>query len=275
MNVISVRPDGPLREHVYWLAYYDGFTARDRGFRMLPEGTVDLLIPLAGRTTITAGASQGGGVNVGEPALIGAQRGYSMYDTSECSRAFGIVFTPGGAARFLGPRVGELTDSIVPARDALGSNVSVLHERLLADSEPIRMFGTAETFLRGLFDPDLRYAAEISYAVSAIRRGDTDRVSLVDFSEQTIGFSHKHFVELFRRHVGLGPKRYQQIVRFNRMLERCLRSPRMPWSRLAREFGYADPSHLVKDFRRFAGMTPGDYLRAPWTHRQVLAETDL
>lgn len=273
MRVISARPTGPLSTYVYWLAYYDGFAPEDRGFRMIPEGTVDILFPLEGQTTIATSASRDRGVTISEPSLVGPQQSYSIYDTSQSVRAFGIVFTPGGAARFLGSQIGELSNSIVPARDVLGSEVRVLHERLLENQDPSRIFGVAEAFLRKRFDPELRYAEEIDFAIAAIQRGETANVSLADFAENAIGFSPKHFVELFKRRVGLAPKRYQQIVRFNRMLERCRLSPGITWSRLATAFGYVDQSHLAKDFQRLAGVTPGEYLRATWTHRQVFAET--
>ena len=273
MRVISVKPGGPLTNYVYWLAYYDGFTAEDLGFQMMSEGTVDILIPLEGRTTISSGVSSNGAVAVAEPVLIGPQKSYSMYDTSLCSRALGIVFTPGGAARLLGPRIGEITDSIVPAREVMGETFRILHDGLLEDRDPTRMFSIVQAFLRRRFDGELRYAEEIDYAISAIRRGKTANVSLIDFAEKTIGFSHKHFVELFRRHVGLTPKRYQQIAHFNGMLERCRLSPAVPWRQLAETFGYADTSHLFKDFHRLAGMTPGDYLKRVWSHRQVLTAT--
>ena len=272
MRVISVKPRGPLSDHVYWMAYYDSFDADDTGFRMMSEGTVDILIPLEGQTEITACASNQGLVAVSEPALVGPQQSYRVYDTSKCTRALGIVFSAGGAARFLGPQIDVLTDSIAPAADVLGPGIRALHQRLLEESDPTRMFAVVQAYLRARFDPELPHAQEIDYAVSAIRRGQTDGRSLVSFAEKTIGFSHKHFVELFKRSVGLTPRRYQQIIRFNRMLEYSRQSPGVPWTRIATTFGYADPSHLAKDFHRLAGMTPGEYHRAPWTHRQVLSE---
>lgn len=57
----SGRPAGLLRDYVYWFAYYDGFTEQDHGFRMIPEDTTDVLIPLEGRVSITSGASGEGG----------------------------------------------------------------------------------------------------------------------------------------------------------------------------------------------------------------------
>ncbi|TVQ21307.1 MAG: AraC family transcriptional regulator [Spirochaetaceae bacterium] len=272
MRIISATPAQPLGDHVYWIAYYDSFDANDTGFRMMSEGTVDLLIPLEGQTEITASASKKGLVAVAEPALVGPQQSYRIYDTSRCTRALGIVFASGGAARFLGPQIDALTDSIVPATDILGPDIRALHQRLLEESDPQRLFRIVEAYLRGHFDPDPQHANEIDFAVSAIRRGQTAGISLVDFAEDTIGFSHKHFVELFKRSVGLTPRRYQQLIRFNRMLEGSRLSPGVSWTEIAAAFGYADPSHLAKDFHRFAGMAPGEYQRSVWTHRQVLSD---
>ncbi len=272
MNVTSVRPAGLLGKSVYWFAYYDGFGAADHGFRMLSEATVDILIPLEGRTVVAANQSNLKVVAAAEPLLIGPQKSFNLYDTSMCSRAFGIVFAPGGAARFIGPQAGRLTNCILPARDVLGPRLRILHDRLREESDPGVMFQIAEAYLRTHYTPDLKYAAEIDYAISAIRDGKTAHTSLVDFAERTIGFSHKHFVELFSRHVGLTPKRYQQISHFNSVLRRCRTSPHLTWRELSTLFGYADPSHLSKDFHRFAGMTPSDYLSKDVSHRQVLSE---
>jgi len=125
-------------------------------------------------------------------------------------------------------------------------------------------------------DRPLRHLGErsgIRNRVHAGRSGETANISHADFAQSTIGFSPKHFVELFKRHVDLTPKRYQQIIRFNRMLERCRLYPSVTWSRLAPAFGYVDQSHLAKDSHRLAGIAFGDYLRATWTHRQVFFET--
>lgn len=274
MNVISALPSSRLRDYVYWFAYYDGFTPGDLGFRMIPEGTVDILIPLEGFAMISSGGSNNSRVEAARPALIGPAQAYTVYDTSSCSRAFGIVFKPGGSARFLGAEVQALTNSIIPADDILGPGVRVLRERLLEEPDPRRMFGIANSFLRRRFEPELRYAEEIEYAVAAIRRGDTFGSSLMDFAENTIGFSHKHFVDLFKRHVGLSPKRYEQIVRFNHLLVHTRHSGQINWKHLAPAFGYVDASHLSKEFRLLAGMTPGEYLRMTWTHRQVVADAE-
>jgi AraC-like DNA-binding protein len=76
-----------------------------------------------------------------------------------------------------------------------------------------------------------------------------------------VGWSRKHLLLQFRDHVGLPPKTLARIIRFNRTL-RCLEGIEAPhWAEIAHACGYYDQAHFNRDFRAFAGTTPGDYLR--------------
>ena len=80
--------------------------------------------------------------------------------------------------------------------------------------------------------------------------------SVVDRS----GYSHRRFVALFREAVGLSPKRYSRVLRFRAALARLAGRPAPPpWADLALEAGYSDQAHFNRDFREFAGVTPGEY----------------
>lgn len=63
----------------------------------------------------------------------------------------------------------------------------------------------------------------------------------------------------FREQIGLTPKAYANIVRFNRALE-LARGPKATWAEIALDCGYYDQSHLVRDFQRFAGRAPATLL---------------
>jgi hypothetical protein len=65
----------------------------------------------------------------------------------------------------------------------------------------------------------------------------------------------------FALEVGLNPKRFNRIDRFQRVLEKVHRLPDPEWGQLAVEHGYFDQSHLIRDFLEFSGFSPADYLR--------------
>jgi AraC-like DNA-binding protein len=73
--------------------------------------------------------------------------------------------------------------------------------------------------------------------------------------------SHRQLSRVFRQRVGLGPKALIRLGRFQRAL-RLLDNPgRRSVAAVALRTGYYDQAHLARDFRLFAGVGPGRYLR--------------
>jgi AraC-like DNA-binding protein len=84
------------------------------------------------------------------------------------------------------------------------------------------------------------------------------------------GCSHRYFTARFRHDVGLKPKTFCRLQRFSRVLETLAEEPAVGWAELAAAEGYADQPHLTRDFREFAGLSPGSYRRrAPVEPRHV------
>jgi AraC-like DNA-binding protein len=75
-----------------------------------------------------------------------------------------------------------------------------------------------------------------------------------------VGFSPRHFIELFNDQVGMTPKVFCRVRRFQRVLSQIQRHDAR-WAELAADCGFYDQAHLIRDFREFCGMTPGDYLK--------------
>jgi len=77
---------------------------------------------------------------------------------------------------------------------------------------------------------------------------------------KNLGISNKHLIEQFRRLVGLPPKIMGRIARFQQVVDTCRGQQAIDWPDLAYASGYADQSHLIREFRRLAGVTPSDFL---------------
>jgi AraC-like DNA-binding protein len=76
------------------------------------------------------------------------------------------------------------------------------------------------------------------------------------------GYSHRHFIAAFERETGLTPKRFCRVQRFRKLLADAASRPALSWTDLALAHGYSDQPHFNRDFRTFAGITPGEYRRA-------------
>ncbi len=109
---------------------------------------------------------------------------------------------------------------------------------------------------------DAPASRELDWAWHALRRsGGQLRIATL---AGELGWSHRHLIARFRREIGLPPKTVARIVRFERALRLARREAEPSWAEIAHACGYADQAHLIRDFRAFAGTTPGAWT-APLT----------
>ena len=80
---------------------------------------------------------------------------------------------------------------------------------------------------------------------------------------QSLGVSRQHLALQFRERVGLNTKTFAMVCRFRRASAavRELRGAAVDWAAMAGEWGYYDQSHLIHEFRMFAGETPEAFAR--------------
>jgi AraC-like DNA-binding protein len=68
--------------------------------------------------------------------------------------------------------------------------------------------------------------------------------------------SPRNLRRAFHEVVGLSPKAFTRIIRFQRALDAASDRAEVDWSEIAIQTGYYDQSHLIADFRALAGATP-------------------
>lgn len=77
---------------------------------------------------------------------------------------------------------------------------------------------------------------------------------------ETACLSEKQFNRIFREYIGSSPKEFTRIVRLQRALFLLQQNPSVPFARLAYDCGFADQSHMIKEFKAYSGYTPAEYL---------------
>jgi AraC-like DNA-binding protein len=78
----------------------------------------------------------------------------------------------------------------------------------------------------------------------------------VDGLSRDLGVSCRQLERMFRERVGLGPKRFAKVLRFQSVFRRAA-FEEGPWAMLALDCGYYDQAHFIRDFRSFTGRSPG------------------
>ncbi|MDC6171171.1 helix-turn-helix domain-containing protein, partial [Paucibacter sp. XJ19-41] len=129
-----------------------------------------------------------------------------------------------------------------------------------AEAAPLRVLDLFEAALLALLarlaTPQPRLPAAVAFALAAFARGQR-----VDAVVQASGFSHRHFNALFGAAVGLTPKAFCRMQRFQTLLAALAADPARPLAQLALDAGYSDQAHMSREFSGIAGLTPGAYRR--------------
>jgi AraC-like DNA-binding protein len=242
-------PQGALASFVrgYSVRALDGGDA----YVMLPNGEVELVVQkTAGRALVHVLGTRS------ERAVKAAE--------ANGTQAIVVRFRPGGAYPFFGVSLAELTDRGVPIDAVWGAEGARLREALAEAPSPVAAIATLERALtarlrsRDLFEP-----ASARVVRQAVRRiAGEERAPRVEELARDLGMSPRQLRRAFDEVVGVGPKAFARIVRFQRALA-AARGPAAPdWGAIAARVGYYDQAHLIGDFRSLAGQTPGALLRA-------------
>ena len=83
---------------------------------------------------------------------------------------------------------------------------------------------------------------------------------------EQVGFSQRRFIQLFSDEVGLTPKLFCRVNRFQRVVRRLATMNEVDWAQVALDCGYYDQAHFIHDFQAFAGITPSAYLQDRTEH---------
>ena len=234
----KLRP--PLGQFVDCLWYSHGTERLHARERLLPTGRVDITIKLQENRAVVSGAYS-------HPYVI---------DTSQSSPTLGIHFRPGGAAPLLGIPPGKLTNQHVALSELWGNAASALRAQLMEVSMVHSMFDLLEnTLINRLVELDNSYVAIVN-AVTLFTRPHPPSVQAM---VESTGYPSKRFIRLFHEAVGLTPKLFCRIQRFQAVLDQIVGREKLDWVNVALDNGYYDQSHLIRDFRAFASVTPAEY----------------
>jgi AraC-like DNA-binding protein len=220
--------------------------------RIVPSGTLELVINLAEdeiRVYHANAVARYPGV-----VVSGAYRRGFVVDTCEHASLVGVHFRPGGARPFLGVRADALSDGHVALADLWSpGEANRLREQLCEATSTADRFRLLEDALRTHLLPTSRRRA-VEVALGLFSRGEIS----VGEAARRAGFSHRYFIDLFAAEVGMTPKLFLRIQRFQRAFAQI---GRLGQAQRALACGYFDQSDLIRDFSEFAGITPAEYAR--------------
>jgi AraC-like DNA-binding protein len=263
-----------------WASSPEGAPAERPGARehVLPTGGMHLVFRLSGPPLkLFGGPDDLRGQTCGYAIIGGARAAAYMRDVSVATRSVGAQLQPGAARALLGAPEDALASQHTPLDALWGARqtdaaLEQVHaagglERQLAVFEALLAQRVLDA-LGGTHGPRGLHPA-IAATLGPLAQENPSIAGLVTRS----GYSHRRFIALFRGAIGLSPKEYARVMRFDRALTLAA-DPTQSWAEIALTAGYSDQAHLSREFSALAGMSPQAWRRTgAASPRHVPADT--
>lgn len=269
----TYQPAMPLSQFVDQFWFFSGGGLPHRRERVLPDGSAELVINLDDVARKRFDRKNPRRFETVRHAWIsGPQPEFIVIDVLPQATMMGVHLKPGGLAAFVPMPAGELSGALVELDVLWGRDGRDLRNALLETSGLQAKFNLLEAFLLRRAHGRLLANRAVSAAIQMLRLDG--EVPLVADVAASLGMSHKHFIEQFRNTVGLSPKRFARIHRFQRALGDLHARREVDWVSLAGASGYYDQAHFINDFQAFSGLTPTSYLEQPGADARFVPLTD-
>jgi AraC-like DNA-binding protein len=231
--------------------------------RVLPSGAMHLVLRL---DSSPLRVFERGEERALGPALVGGARSNSyVKDVTRPVPSVGVVLEAGAALALFGVPASDLAGTHTPLDLLWGRDADRLADELVSLSNGAARLARFESFLATRL-PNVR---GIHPGVARVLEGSRDLDDRASALAERAGLGPRRFAQLFRDAVGVSPKRWLRLRRFQRTLGRA-EDPDLDWADVAYELGYSDQPHLAREFREFSGLTPGEYRRlAPRARNHV------
>ncbi len=212
-------------------------------YRIMADGCVDLFLNCSNDEPLT---------------LAGLVDKVNYIPINEDAEYFGIRFFPGCIHYFFQVSAKEIANQAIPCHDIFGNRFKSIEDRLRStDSIENRIEIVNKTLLDLLEtckrDPDhlLLNALDIIYK----KKGQ-----LSIEKDVATGISSRHFRRIFDQYIGISPKKFSKIIRFQSVLSHVM----LNYSNISKggylDFGYFDQPHFINEFKSLSGVTPKSFI---------------
>ncbi len=263
-------PEAPIAEHIEAIFHFKDFMPDHSIERVVPTGHIFLLFELDGIPRNTFENETLLPLETFTKVWVsGMHKQYISISAHERSEMFVIQFKAAGAFPFFHFPIHEINEKVVPAERLLGKEVLDLHTALLEASDSKAKFAVAENWLQKRYQSEKVPNATITTMIEELKKAPSLNGQELNRLVQAYPHTQKHLIDQFKKYVGLTPKFYQRILRFNEILAQIHQKKKLSWTQISYNCGYADQSHFIKEFKRFSGFNPEEFIQQNFTNEEI------
>ena len=257
-RTIRMAPPPALRRD---LSGYSDYWERTGGFtvrRELPHAEGVLIVNLGAPIDVTGGDGRTLRLAAGDAFAAGVHLRPALSRSAGTQAGIHVFLPLTTLRRVLRVPMNELVDQVVSLDAVLGADARALGGALCEAGNHDARAGLLDAALERRLMSAPQLGRQQMHALGVLRRHPDRDIAAV---ARDIGWSSKHLADRVRDAVGIGPRCFKRLLRFQ-ALTRLIggTAGRPDWADLAQAAGYCDQSHMIREFREFSGLTPTAYL---------------
>jgi len=223
--------------------------------RITPTGLAELLLYFTPRPKVL-NSNKNLSDNV---ALYGHQNEfYDINLTGELS-VFSVVFQPQGLMQFFKFPLDEICNQNIPLHNINGQTGRDLEEKMGEAASFYQRVSTMESYLFDLLKTDFTdFEFRRINRIAELIKKTFGKINIDTLASEAC-LSRKQFERVFAKYIGISPKQYLKIIRFQYAIFQKQQSFKMDLDELSYESGYYDQPHFINDFKSLCGLTPRQY----------------
>jgi AraC-like DNA-binding protein len=169
---------------------------------------------------------------------------------------FLVEFKPNGFNKLFKLPAQEICNNVFAGSDILGKRVEYLYQQLLHTTSAMEKVFLTDNFLLEELKRQKSVNANDGITKISSQLLTTHNLNRVTEYANEANMSIRSFERRFTEQVGISPKLFSRLYRFNSAFKSKMYSPTKSWADIAFEFGYYDTLHLIKEFKQFANASP-------------------
>lgn len=248
-----------LQNCIESIFYINDFVPEHSMERVVPTGHVFMIFEFDNITrTVYDNKTLAPAAHYKNVWVSGMHKEYITISAHRNSEMLVVQFKPAGAFPFFQTPLHKLSGLVVDAVDIFGDSVLELRNEMLASEHVAGKFYLIEKWLLKRYDGTQLPSRDL---LSFINRLQEEPVCKLNQVVDSYPHSQKQLILHFRKYLGLTPKQYQRILRFNEILKSIHGKQEISWADIAYNCDYSDQSHFIKEFTFFSGLSPRTFIK--------------